>query len=182
MKTKTLIIAASLAFLAPLAAVAERGPYVSGSVGSAQLSDDFDGFDIDADSTAWRVALGYRFNDFFALEGGYKNFGRFEETVDFLGVPANASLKADGFTLGGVASIPLTDRFDVFGRAGAFFWDGDADINGITSASPDDTNLYLGGGLRFGLTERFSITTDYSWYDFEDTDSDVFSVGFDLRF
>ena len=182
MKTQSILIAAVLAVHIPVTAFADNGFFLAASVGSAELSEDFDGFDVDADSTAYRITAGWRFSDYLAVEGGYHNFGDFEQTFDIAGTPTDVSLKADGFTLGGVGSIPLGERFDLFGRVGAFFWDGDADLNGVTQATPEDTNLYLGLGARFKLNERFSITGDGSRYDLDGTTGTVFSLGAELRF
>lgn len=182
MKIKSILVTAALATLVPASTLADSGLFVAASVGSAELTEDFDGFDVDADSTAYRITIGWRFNDYIAVEAGYHNFGRFDQTFDIAGTPTYVSLKADGFMLGGVASLPLSERWSLFARTGAFFWDGDADINNATQATPADTNLYLGAGVRLALSERLALTADGSHYDLDDTSSTVFSVGFDLRF
>ena len=179
---KAAIAATTLLALSPLTALADGGFYVGGSVGSSSLSNDFDGFEVDADSTAFRLIAGWQFNDFFSLEGGYHNFGELEQSVDNNGELVDISLKADGFTLGGTGSIPLGEKFALFGRAGAFFWDGDAKINDITQARPEDTNLYYGGGAKFAITERLSLLGDWTRYELEDTESDVISLGFTFSF
>jgi OOP family OmpA-OmpF porin len=182
MKTQPILIAAALGVLMPVTTFAESGFTLAASIGSAELSEDFDGFDVDTSSTAYRITAGWRFSDYLAIEAGYHNFGKFEQTFDIAGTPTEISLKADGFTFGGVGSLPLGDRFALFARAGVFFWDGDADINSVTQATPEDTNLYLGAGARLALNERLSLTADGSRYDLDDTSSIVFSVGFDIRF
>jgi OOP family OmpA-OmpF porin len=179
---KAAIAATTLLALSPLTAFADGGFYVGGSVGSSSLSNDFDGFEVDADSTAFRLIAGWEFNDFFTLEGGYHNFGELEQSFDNNGELVDISLKADGFTLGGTGSIPLGEKFALFGRAGAFFWDGDAEINDITQARPEDTNLYYGGGAKFAITERLSLLGDWTRYELEDTESDVISLGFTFNF
>jgi OOP family OmpA-OmpF porin len=177
MSIRTTICAAALAFLPPALTVADDGLFVAASVGSANLSEDFDGFDVDADSTAYRATAGWRFSDYLAVEVGYQNFGRFDQTVDVAGAPTRVSLKADGFTLGGIVILPLGNRWSLFARGGAFFWDGDADINGVTAATPEDSNLYLGAGVRLTLSARWSLTADGSRYELDDTSSTVFSFG-----
>lgn len=168
--------------LAPLAASADSGVYFGGSVGSATLTEDFDGFGIDSDSTPYRLTLGIQVTDFFSLEGGYHNFGNFKDSFVVGGEPVDISLKADGFTLGVTGSLPLGDSFSLFGRAGAFFWDGDALINDITQASPEDTNAYLGGGGTVSITDRLKLVGDWTRYELETTESDVISLGFTYRF
>ena len=182
MKIKRILVATALCALTPVTAFGDSGLILAASVGSAELSEDFDGFDVDASSTAYRLTVGWRFSDYLAVEAGYHNFGDFDQTFDSSGTLIDVSLKADGFTFGGVGSLPLGDRFALFARAGAFFWDGDADINNVTQATPEDTNLYVGVGARLALTERLSLTADASRYDLDDTSSSVFSAGFDIRF
>ena len=98
-----------MAVLTPAIALAESGFILGASVGSAELSDDFGGFDVDANSTAYRFTVGWKFNDYLAIEGGYHNFGRFDQSFDIEGTSVDVSLKADGFTLG-VVGQPATWR------------------------------------------------------------------------
>lgn len=182
MKTQSIFAAVTIAALIPSIAIADKGLFVAASVGSAELSESFDGFDVDTDSTAYRFTVGWRFNDYLAIDGGYHNFGRFDQTFDDAGTPIDVSLKADGFTLGAIGSLPISDRFSLFARAGAFFWDGDAKINNVSAATPEDTNFYFGAGVRLALTEKLSATVDGSRYDLDGTDSTVLSVGLDFRF
>lgn len=92
------------------------------------------------------------------------------------------SLSADGFTLALTGRIPLGEHVAILGRAGAFFWNGRAQINDVTSASPDDTNLLLGLGLGYQVAAPLMITADVSHYSLEDADSTVFSLGLEYRF
>lgn len=176
----SLLVAALLALASPIATA--EGLYIGGSIGSASLSDDLDGFDVDTDSTAFRLIAGWQFNDYFSLEGGYMNFGAFEQGFDINGQIVDIRLDADGFTLGGTGSIPISERFALYGRIGAFFWDGDADINNVSQARPEDTNLYLGAGASFALSERLRLIGDLTRYKLEDTESDVFSLGLAYHF
>ena len=82
MKIKSILAVLAIAALTPAIASADKGLFVAASVGSAELSDSFDGFDINADSTAYRFSVGWRLNDYLAIDGGYQNFGRFDQTFD----------------------------------------------------------------------------------------------------
>ena len=175
------IAASALFVFAPLNATAAGNFYVGGSIGSASLTDNFDGFNVDSSSTAFRLVAGWQFNDYFSLEGGYHNFGTFKQTAD-PAIPVVIRLRADGFTLGATGNLPLGEKFAIYGRAGSFFWDGDASINDVTQATPADTNLFLGAGLRYKATDRWSILGDWTHYQLEDTTSDVVSIGFTVGF
>lgn len=175
-------LAVSILLLAdPISACAGEF-YIGASIGNATLSDDFDGLNVDANSTAYRLVGGWSFNDYFSLEGGYHDFGDFEQTVDTPNGLATARLSADGFLFGAIGRIPLSERFTLSGRAGMFFWNGTAEINNVSQASPEDSNLFLGVGGMFDVTDRIQLTTDWIRYELEDVNSSVFSVGFQYRF
>lgn len=167
---------------APLAASAGEGFYAGASIGSASLDDDFDGLEIDDTTTAYRIVGGWWVNHYFALEGGYQNFGDFEQNFSINGSQNTVKLSADGYTLGVQGRYPVAKKVDIFGRAGAFFWDGEAEINSASQASPEETNPYLSLGLSYAFTDVFSITGDWTHYELDSANSDVYSVGFQFRF
>ena len=168
--------------LCPLNALADGGVHVGASIGTANLDEEFDGLGIDDSSTSYRLIVGYKFNEYFSLEGGYHDFGDFEQDIDINGVISSVSLTADGFTLGATGSVPLNDQFSLFGRAGWFFWAGDAEINNVSQATPEDSNLYLGAGISYAISDAFKVIGDWSRYDLDGVDSDVLSVGFQFGF
>jgi len=183
MNTSRKILVATLAtcVLLPINAYAE-GFFVGGSIGSASLGEDFDGLTVDDSTTSYRLVVGWRFNEYFSVEGGYNSFGKFKDDVAIAGVPTSVSLTADGFTLGLGGNIPLGDRFSLIVRAGMFFWNGAAEINSVTQASPEDSNPFFGAGAQFAITRKFLINADFTRYEVEDANSDVLSVGFEYRF
>lgn len=182
MNTKLILAAALLIVVVPASALADNGLFLAASVGSADLNENFDGFDVDSSSTAYRLTVGWQFNDYFALEGGYNNFGDFEQSFDIDGAPVDVSLTADGFTLGATGNLPLGERWILSARAGAFFWDGDASINNVSAATPEDANIYLGIGAGFKVTEHLSLTIDGSRYDLDGAESAVLSAGLKYKF
>ncbi len=208
-KTKSLYatLVVSLTFV-PLAVFADSGLYVGGSVGSATLSKDLGSFTIDTQSTPYRFTIGLQANDIFALEAGYQNFGTFDDRLIVGGEPVDVGLSADGYTLGLTGRIPLSDRFSLFGRTGAFFWNGNALIDSALygrvgaffwgeevyvwddelyyedyeNGRPGDTNIYYGAGATMSVTDRLDVVGDWTRYKLETTDSDVVSLGFTYRF
>lgn len=179
---KNAAAAVSLMLLAGPISVQAGGFFVAGSIGKAGLDEDFDGLVVDDNSTAFRLVAGWRFNDYFALEGGYHDFGDFEQAFDDGSGLSIAKLSADGFTLGAVGSIPVSERFALTGRAGMFFWNGSAEINNVSLATPEDSNLYLGAGISFDLGKHFQLTGDWTRYELESAVSGVFSVGLQYQF
>ena len=175
-------VAVSLILLAGPISAHAGGFFVGGSIGNASLNEDFDGLNVDDNSTAFRIFAGWRFNDYFSLEGGYHDFGDFEQTFDDAGGTSTAKLSADGFTLGAAGRVPVSERFALTGRAGMFFWNGTAEINNVSQATPEDSNLYLGAGVSFDVSKRFQLTADWTRYELESAVSGVFSVGLQYQF
>jgi len=180
--TQVQAVLLSLLLLLPLGAYAGKGFYAGGSIGSAALNEDFDGLTIDSNSTAFRLFGGWRFNEYFALEGGYQDFGDFEQSTNIEGAPVTVNLSADGFTLGVAGSLPVGERFSVMGRFGMFYWDGNAEINNVSQATPEDNNPYFGIGLGYAVTDRFLLTGDITRFELDGANGNVIALGFQFRF
>ena len=171
------ILSAIVLLFAAIAAHADGGPYVTGSIGSATLNDTRGVFDVDDDSTAFRFGVGMRFGDLLGLEAGYHRFGTFEDEV-----PAPYRVDADGFYLGGDLGAKIAPNIRVFGRTGWFFYDGDSIFDDVIRRANSDGYLYFGGGAEVDITDQLSLTGDWTRYDLEATESDVISLGFRVGF
>ncbi len=184
MKSKTLWLAgmATAALSVPVAASADSGFFVGGSIGSTTVDETFDGIDLDADSTAYRITGGYQFGELFGIELSYQDFGDVDETIVVGPVSSLTSISADGWTLGGTLGLPLSDNVSLFGRAGVFFWDADVRVDGFSIDVPSDENPYYGAGARVDLSRNFSLTGDWSRFELDNVDTDVISLGFEYRF
>ena len=184
MKRTTTALAVTMLFTSalPLAALADPGLYVGGSIGNARLDDKFDNFFIDTDTNAYRLFAGFQLSDSFGIETGYLNFGEFSETVDLGGLLSRTDISGDGWTLGGTLGLPLSGNLSLFGKAGVFFWDADITVDGFSIDTLGDDNPYYGGGLKLDLGDNFSMTGDWTVYEFDVLETDVISLGFNYRF
>ncbi len=184
LNTRTNLIA-SLLGLAVIgfspAAVAESGPFIGASVGtaavSAELGDpDFGGIDFDEDDFAWKVYGGYAFDlpliD-FGVELGYFDLG--SPSFD-----SDISIAVTGYSAFALAGVNL-GPVGLFVKGGMASWDADlivADLRG----SEDGSDPAYGVGLRFTLGS-VEIRGEYEAFDIEDTD-DVYmaTLGLAWRF
>lgn len=166
----------------PATALADSGFFISGSIGSSTFEDDIDGLAVDTDTTAYRLTAGFQVGDYFGFEGGYHSFGSYRERFDFGGTVTDLRLDADGWTLGLVGGIPVSETFSLFARGGAFFWDADARVDDVIVSFPEDTDYYYGGGADFRVTDRLSLLGDWTRYEFESSHSDVISIGMKFVF
>lgn len=184
LKTQTALLLAAFAF-APLAANADSGFYVGGSLGGATIEANFGdtgipGFpeDIDEDDTAYKVFAGYKFDlpvlD-LGVEAGYVDFGAPE--IDVLA--EEVDLEPTGINLWGIAGIEA-GPVDLFAKLGYISWDIEASVQG-QSVSDDGSDLGYGVGLSFGLGS-LSVRGEYEVYDIEDADVSMLSLGLVYQF
>jgi len=179
------VLLAVLATLLPMAAMADSGFYLGGSVGNGGVDINFGSGvpNFDESDTAWKAILGYRFDlpaVFLAVEGGYVDFG--EPTLSAAG--ASAAVAPSGINLFGIAGLEA-GPVDLFVKAGYISWDADLvlddGVNPVERLSDSGSDLGYGLGLSFGLGP-VDIRGEYEMYDIEDADVSMISVGFTYLF
>lgn len=191
------------------AAASDSGWYVGGNVGpsyanidevnvtSTLLGSGFTttAFDDDERDTGYKLFGGYQFNRYFAVEGGYFDLGEFGFTATTL--PAgtlDGRIEVDGWNLGLVGIIPVTERFSAFGRIGAQYADTQDRFRGTGSVNvlnPDpeesETNYKAGLGLQYAISRSVGVRLEVERYRINDAvgndgDIDLVSVGLVYRF
>ena len=211
-KATLLLSLATLAALASPGAMAQgqdSGWYGGANVGrSAATIDDerinrgllgngFSASSINDDdrSTGYKIFGGYQLNRNFAVEGGYFDLGNFGYTATT--VPAGTlagRIKLRGLNLDLVGTVPLSEKFSVFGRAGLNYAqarDAFSGTGAVQVANPNprknDTNYKLGLGLQYALTESLAVRAEAERYRVNDAIGnrghiDLVSVGLIYRF
>ena len=203
--TLSIILAMSSLTAASASANDKQGVYAT--IGGTILSTELDLSDVDvADQvidlgkedtsiTMINGRLGYRLNDFFAVEGevGFGLGGDdFDRTipVDVLGstlnVDANVELDVKNYYIGFARGIfPVTESFDIFARAGYGKATAKADIIGTVagftasgSASDNASGLAYGVGGQYNITAHDGIRADYTRLD----NTDIISLAYSRRF
>ncbi len=168
-------------------AVAESSFYVFGTFGNTNSDISFTAQNrIDGDSDSYALGAGYTVNRNFSLEAAYLDFGSQNATTDCPPDFACAGLvlplltKADltAYSLSVIGSIPLTDRFDVFGQVGIVSWD--VDYKGISSAfDASGEDLLYGAGLRWSIDDHWKVFAEYGKVEL---DFDTASIGVSYHF
>ncbi|MCS6232895.1 porin family protein [Shewanella baltica] len=162
--------------------VAENGIYVGANYGYLKVDgkDDFDD-----NSDVIQGLVGYRFNQYLAIEGGYVNFGDYGNSL--------SNAETDGYTATLKVSYPIVDRVELYAKGGQLWYSTDYDVLGF-SGNKDDEGVFAGAGVAFKVTDRFLINAEYTWYDAgitvenvsngADTDTDFkqASLGVEYRF
>lgn len=199
MKIRKLVALAAFFGAVSSAPLAHAQFYVGGGLGSARGSFDSADFDAgtlqtqinaaltsaslpagvaglagssDENELGWKLFAGYRFNQYFGVEGSYVNFGKFKYDYSgrFLTAPMTASVeyKVYSWNLAGVARYPFGQGFSVQAKLGAAFTNAENDLSvniaGIgTSESPSKrkTNLLWGLGAGYDFNPRLGVLLEY---------------------
>ncbi len=165
----------------PGIAVADGHWFLGGGIGTANIDESIDGFQFDSDSTSYRLFGGYQFNNYFGLEAGYLDLGSFNEQVLVNGAIVPVSADADGFTFAAMGRAPVGEKLALHASIGSFFWDGANTIAGVDD-NVSDANIFFGVGLSISLTNNTSIRGDAVRYELDETNSNVYTIGFQIDF
>ncbi|MFA7554994.1 MAG: porin family protein [Spongiibacteraceae bacterium] len=163
----------------------ESGVYLGANYGYLKV-DSEDDFDDDKD--AIQGLIGYRFNNYIAVEGSVIDFGSYGEKL--------AKASTDGYTFAVKGSLPLAERFGLYVKLGQLWSETDYKVAGF-KGSDDDDALFYGGGASFNLTENLVLNAEYIVYDIDlnadkvsedvddtdfETDFEHASLGLEYRF
>ncbi|GAA5173967.1 outer membrane beta-barrel protein [Niveibacterium umoris] len=153
MKTQLLIAAAAATF-AGSALAADEGFYIGGNVGASK--HDVSGVaDVKDNPTTWGLYGGYDFNRNFAVELGYQDLGKAEA--------GGYQSKNYAVSTDLVGKLPVSDRFDVFGKVGLAYVDRKVEGYG-TEDSQSGTAAKLGLGAEFKATQNVGIRAEVAHY------------------
>lgn len=155
------VLAAPAAWAQDSTARDSSGFFISGSYGGYKSH----GGEFEDENDLLGASVGYQFNEFFALEADYIDFGNFGED--------DVEGKLKGVGLGLIGRLPLTDTFGVYAKAGAF-----ASAFDVEAFDEDETydevNPFVGAGVDFRVTQHLTAFAEYDRYNV-DIDEDDFN-------
>jgi OmpA-OmpF porin, OOP family len=180
--TRGKILPLLLATLVSVPALSATPVYLGLRAGT-DLDNRFDdlGGNINTD-TPYGGYVGWRINDLFAVEFAASDLGQSKRSNI-----ADGGLDVDGalYQLGLVASLPVSEQFEVLGGVGGFRLNEDgksSTIAGSTNVDLGDSGVYLEVGARYRFNPQWSVRTSYAWYDFESGSDGNFWGGVQLDF
>lgn len=136
--------------------------YVGGKVGWSDFySKDYfpgltDGDTSNGDKVGAGAFVGYQFNDWFALEGGYDWLGKEGVREALTGLEGKA--KFQGVQLAGKFSTPLTDNLDAYARLGVMGYRVSGDGDSHSGAAP-----LAALGLEYNIDRNWSTRFEYQY-------------------
>ncbi|HEY5803808.1 MAG TPA: outer membrane beta-barrel protein [Lysobacter sp.] len=171
MSKNKMLSRALIAVLAGAAAfgaqAADKGFYAGAGVGQSYVDEG----NYDDEDTAFSLFGGYQFNRYFGLEAGYADFGKLEPRGN------GAELEASSVYLTAVGTVPITDKFSVYGKAGFQRWDLDTAIPSVVGNTDDSgSDPTYGVGVQYAFTDHIALRGEYSRFEIEDTDLDLAQI------
>jgi OmpA-OmpF porin, OOP family len=198
---------------------ASAGWYVGGHLGQSRTdfnSSDF-GLNLagvseskDDSDMAWKLLLGYNFDQNWALEGFYTDLGepKYKYSGTFAAVTGTgeARIRNDSWGLALKGTIPVHQQWDIYGRLGWTYNRSELDASftapaawlGATvpagwSADESRSDVLLGVGVEWKPQKNWGIRLEYENYgqfgntmdtntDTGRTDVDMWSLGVVVRF
>lgn len=172
----------------------EAGWYIGAGVSVSKISaGSFGGLNNASDKfeTGSGISLtgGYRFHKTFALELGYVDGGAtaYRGTASLFcinGQPCAVDIeqKTNYASVTAVGIFPIAEKWEVFGEAGAVFWNAQSaqSIFSLGESTPtkvdislDGTDILLGLGLGVMVGEKAHLRLAYTFFD---TDSELIGL------
>ena len=145
--------------------------------------------------TGYKLYGGYQFTPYFGLEGGWFDLGTLGYTAST--APAGSlsgDVRLQGVDLGLVGTLPVTDRFSVFGTVGAAytrargtFSSTGAVVMPYPGTSGRHTDVKFGGGVAWRFTDAWEMRAEAERFRVRDSVGnrghvDLLSVGLVYRF
>lgn len=133
---------------------------------------------LDDSDPSFGVQVGYRFTPHFAVEAGYVRLGEAVYEAEYAD-PLNAGhstrfrarFRSSGLSLAALGTFPLNERFDLHGRAGAYYADTryeekSVDLTSNTAALPntmdgDSIDVLLGIGATWNMDRQWALRAEY---------------------
>ena len=142
-------------------AAAPIGPYIGGSATQSRFdTDNFELSDVDDEDTGWKAFVGWRFAPFFAVEGGYTDFGQSDAPGDDLSDPFSLDVK--GISAFGVGIIPI-GPIELFGKVGGARLKANYAI-GADEFKDSSTEFAYGAGVQFAFG-NVGLRAEYENFD-----------------
>jgi len=168
----------SLAILLTAVLLAVPAAHAEIVLGASIGQSDLKIGDVKADDTGGQFYGGFRFLKFVGIELEYTDFGKFEHGSGGMTESVEVT-RADLFVLG---VIPF-GRFELYGKAGYGYWDGELRSAGGNPVNDDGSDPAYGVGFAVKFATLLAIRIEYEEFEIDGVDDlTMASIGLDFRF
>ncbi len=172
MKLILAAVATTLLAASPAMAADDGGFYAGASLGIFNVDES--GFS--ESDTGYKLFGGWMFNQFVGGEVEYIDGGTVRD--------GGFGIDSTGINLSAKGNWPVNEQFDVFGKVGYYFWDADIDFTGNSGqeANSSGSDLSWGIGAGYDFTDNLGVVAEWQWFQIEEADADMWSVGVVWKF
>ncbi|MEO8039069.1 MAG: outer membrane beta-barrel protein [Betaproteobacteria bacterium] len=145
-------------------------------------------FTEDTDRYSGKALIGYRFNKYFGIEGGYVDVAKIRVDSSGPGGTFGATYKLRGGQVGGIAWLPMSDELGLFLRAGAAIIRSTYKPTAGVDDRSTDVQTYFGVGLQYDFSTDFFGRAEYERYSkfgnasTGDISANIYSLGLGYKF
>ena len=160
------------------------GFYIGAGLGQFDVKiDDLEGVEnvlenLDADDSAWKIAFGWRFNQFISIEADYVDLGAPNGNFDATGSSGPYEVDLAGVAGYVIGTLPI-GIFEASAKVGYYFHDADLHVD-FDNIGPNNGNVFdsssssealtYGVGAGVTLFERLNAKVEYEFFDIDDVD------------
>jgi len=157
--------------------------YVGINLGTSEYDTACYGpFSCENPDVAGKIYVGGQFNPFLGMEIGYVNGGKSYRN--------GGRLTAQGLNVSVVGNLPVSNRFDIFGKIGGTYGWTDTSASplllGYETGSRNGLGLSYGAGVAFDLDKRNQLLAEWDRQEFRfrpGTDSvNLYTVGWKYKY
>ena len=162
-------------------AAAGEGFSIGASAARASVDINRDGLDIKGDASGYRVFGSYMFNKNLGIEAGFSAYGE----PDDKSIPADMEVETDSVDVFVVGKHYVSENVSFFGKVGLAQSRTETEIgdDDDTETNHRSTDLALGLGGQYDISERFGIRTEIEWLDGKDVGTEqMISLSGVIRF
>ncbi|MEI7970523.1 MAG: outer membrane beta-barrel protein [Betaproteobacteria bacterium] len=111
------------------------------------------------------ILVGYRFNEFFGIEGGFADLGRISLQAAGAGGSFTSTAKIRGAVGGVVGHLPINDDMSVYGRVGLVYARTAYESNEPFKDTSNATRAYWGLGLQMDIDRNLFARLEYTRFN-----------------
>ena len=145
--------------------------------------DDLEGVEdvignLDTDDSAWKLAFGWRFNPFIAIEADYVDLGNPNGNFDASGSSGDYELELSGFAGYAIGTLPL-GIFELSAKVGYYFHDVNVQVD-LENVGPGDGDVFesddsgeafvYGVGAGVTLFQRLNAKIEYELMEIDEVE------------
>jgi OOP family OmpA-OmpF porin len=123
---------------------------------------------LDKSDVAYKIQLGYQFNPYVAIEGGYVDLGKSGYSASVTGAAVQSDVKASGLAIAALGILPINESFSLFGKLGlinaAVEIEATASAGGSSASSSISATKIKGNwglGAAYNVNKQLALRVEY---------------------